>query len=82
VRSYPYRFSYKNIRFEVNVGLLAYIESNRQAMLDGVRSQVFTTIDAIQDVDIGLRAQLSNEVWMQHEISTVPKNLQLVDSFE
>lgn len=82
MRSYPYRFSYKNIRFEVNVGLLAHIENNRAAMLEQDRSQVFTTIDTIQNVDISLRAQLSNEAWVQHEISTVPKILQLVDSFE
>jgi hypothetical protein len=82
VRAFPYRFSYKNIRFELNAGILTHIESNRLAMLEGIRHQIFTSFSALQSVDVSLRGQLSNEARVLHEILTVPQNLQLIDSFE
>ncbi len=61
---------------------MIHIESNRLAILDRVRHQVFTSVQTLQSVDVSLRAQLSNEARVLHEIQTVPQNLQLIDSFE
>jgi hypothetical protein len=60
VRTYPYRFSYKDIRFILNADLLAQIDTNRLAMLEIVKPQIFMAIDAFCGNDAGDRAELSN----------------------
>lgn len=43
-RSYPYRFSYRNLKFDIQQDFLEMIESYKQKEMQPIREEAFLTI--------------------------------------